>query len=80
MFPTTLNFAERRMPITGKVTSYFLIGANAGAMVLPWVVGQLFEPVGPKALIIVLEVVLVLALVLLLYMLRYARRFKEATP
>jgi fucose permease len=72
MFPGSLNFAERRMPITGRVTSYFLIGANAGSMVLPWVVGQLFEPVGPKALIIVLEVVMVLALLLFIGILRFS--------
>ncbi|MBN2045563.1 MAG: MFS transporter [Anaerolineales bacterium] len=77
MFPTCLNFAERRMPITGRVTSYLLIGANAGAMVLPWVVGQLFEPVGPQSLIIVLEVAVVLALALFLGITRYSRQFKD---
>jgi fucose permease len=76
MFPSSLNFAERRMPITGRVTSYFLIGANAGSMVLPWIVGQLFEPVGPKALIIVLEVVMVLALLLYIGIIRYSANWK----
>jgi FHS family Na+ dependent glucose MFS transporter 1 len=74
MFPTSLNFAERRIPITGRVTSYLLIGANAGAMVLPWVVGQLFEPVGPQSLILVVEAAVVLGLVLLLGIIRYSRK------
>lgn len=77
MFPSSLNFAERRMPITGRVTSYFLVGANAGAMVLPWIVGQLFEPVGPKALIIVLEVVMVLALLLFFGIIRYSAKWEK---
>jgi FHS family Na+ dependent glucose MFS transporter 1 len=77
MFPGSFNFAEERMPITGRVTSYFLIGANAGVMVLPWVVGQLFEPVGPEALIIVLEVVMVLALLLFVGIIRYSARRKS---
>lgn len=78
LFPTSLNFAGRRMPITGQVTSYFLIGGNLGSMLIPWLVGQLFEPVGPQSFILVLLIALVIALALLLYMLKYARRFQES--
>ena len=48
MFPTSLNLAERLMTITGKVTGWFLIGGSAGSMFLPWLIGQLFESVGPR--------------------------------
>jgi len=48
LFPTSLSFAERCMPITGRVTGWFLVGASAGGMSLPWLIGQLFEPVGPR--------------------------------
>jgi len=60
MFPTTLNFAERLMPITGKVTSLFLVGGSAGSMFLPWLIGQLFESIGPRVTmtIILLDIVL----------------------
>lgn len=78
LFPTSLNFAERRMPISGRVTSYFLVGANAGAMLLPWVIGQLFESVGPQAMIWMLFGVVVAALVMLLVIMRYSRRFESA--
>jgi FHS family Na+ dependent glucose MFS transporter 1 len=77
MFPSSLNFAGRRMPISGRVTSYFLIGANTGSMVLPWVVGQMFESVGPQSLIIVVEVVMVSALLLFLFISRYSKQFKQ---
>jgi MFS transporter, FHS family, Na+ dependent glucose transporter 1 len=78
LFPSSLNFAERRMPISGKVTSYFLVGANAGAMVLPWVIGQLFESVGPQAMMWMLLGVVVSALGVLFVIARYSRRFETA--
>lgn len=64
------------MPISGRVTSYFLIGANVGSMLLPWVVGQLFESVGPEALIMMLALAMGLALMLFLGITRYSRRFE----
>lgn len=48
IFPTTLTFAERRMEISGKASSWFFVGAGAGGMVLPWLIGQLFEILGPS--------------------------------
>lgn len=48
IFPTTLSMAERRLTLTGQINSIFFIGASLGGMVLPWIVGQLFEPVGPQ--------------------------------
>ncbi|MBN1991570.1 MAG: MFS transporter [Anaerolineae bacterium] len=49
IFPTTLNLAERRMPISGQVMSLFFVGASIGAMFLPWLIGQLFDAIGPQA-------------------------------
>jgi FHS family Na+ dependent glucose MFS transporter 1 len=54
IFPTTFTFAERRMPISGQVTGLFFVGVGAGGMSLPWLVGRLFEAIGPHALPIVL--------------------------
>ena len=54
IFPTTFSFAERRMPISGRVTGLFFVGVGAGGMSLPWLVGRLFEVVGSNALPIVL--------------------------
>ena len=36
------------MAITGKVTGWFFVGASAGGMSLPWLIGQLFESIGPR--------------------------------
>lgn len=54
IFPTTFSLAERRMPISGRVTGLFFVGVGAGGMSLPWLVGRLFEAIGPHTLPIVL--------------------------
>jgi FHS family Na+ dependent glucose MFS transporter 1 len=46
-FPTLLTFAERRLTITGQITSFFFVGASLGGITLPWLIGQLFERIGP---------------------------------
>lgn len=51
IFPTTFSLAERRMRITGRVTSWFLVGSSIGGMFLPWMIGQLFTALGPQAAI-----------------------------
>lgn len=76
MFPSSLNYAERLMPISGRVTSLLLVGANAGSMVLPWVIGQRFESAGPQSMMVTFFIVLTAALLLLLAIRRYGRRFE----
>jgi MFS transporter, FHS family, Na+ dependent glucose transporter 1 len=53
IYPTVLTIAERRMKITGRVTGFFIVGASLGAMVLPFLVGQLFGSIGAQGLIYV---------------------------
>jgi len=50
MFASSINFAERRMPITSQTTSIFLVGGSGGMMTLPWLVGQFFDSRGPGTL------------------------------
>jgi fucose permease len=42
------------MKITGQTTGWFLVGASAGGMFLPWLIGQLFETAGPRSMMLVL--------------------------
>jgi FHS family Na+ dependent glucose MFS transporter 1 len=49
IFPNLLAFAEQRLHLTGRITSWFFLGASGGATVLPWLIGQVFEPVGPRS-------------------------------
>ena len=75
VFPTALALAERRIPITGQVTGWFLVAASIGAMSVPWLIGQLFEPVGPLSAMLVILLDLVAALIVLAALLR-----ADATP
>ena len=63
VFPTTISLAERRMTITGRVTGWFFVGASAGAMLLPWLIGQLFDSIGPRVTMSILWIDLALALI-----------------
>lgn len=62
-FPTILTFAGRHMTITGAITSWFFIGASIGAATLPLLIGQLFEPISPMAMVWVIGGTLVGGLV-----------------
>ena len=62
VFPTMLSFAARRMTTTGAVTAWFLVGSSIGAMLMPWIIGQLFVPVGPQVVMLVIGIDLLLAL------------------
>ncbi len=62
IFPTTLSLAERRLTITGRVSGWFFAGASAGGMTLPWLIGQLFEPIGPQVMMFAIMVDLIMAL------------------
>ena len=48
LFPTIITFAENRMPLSGKQTSMFFVGASIGGMFFPWLIGQCYAGVGPR--------------------------------
>ena len=62
LFPTSISLAERRMAITGQVTGWFLVGASLGSMSLPWLIGQVFEPIGSQTAIVIILIDMLLAL------------------
>jgi fucose permease len=81
VFPTTLSLAERRMTITGRITGWFFVGASAGGMLLPWLIGQLFESIGPRVTMLILLVDLVLAVAVFAILLLYsAQKIKALRP
>jgi FHS family Na+ dependent glucose MFS transporter 1 len=51
LFPSMISLAERRINLTGSRMSVFFVGGSSGAMLLPWIIGQLFVPVGPRVMI-----------------------------
>jgi FHS family Na+ dependent glucose MFS transporter 1 len=66
IFPTAISFVGRRMSITGRVIGWFFVGASLGSMSMPWLIGQLFEPSGPQAALIIMLLDTLLALCIFL--------------
>jgi MFS transporter, FHS family, Na+ dependent glucose transporter 1 len=65
IFPAALSLAQGRMRITGQVTGWFFVGASAGGMLLPWLIGQFFESVGPRATMVILFIDMAAAMTVL---------------
>ncbi|MFN2235962.1 MAG: MFS transporter [Anaerolineales bacterium] len=72
VFPVTVTLAERRMVVTGQVTSMFFIGVGLGSMLMPWLIGQLIEPIGPLAAMYVILAAILLDFLVFLGMLRFS--------
>jgi FHS family Na+ dependent glucose MFS transporter 1 len=64
IFPTMMSLAEREMHVTGQVTGWFLVGASAGSMSVPWLIGQLFEWQGPRVMVVAIGIDLLAAVLL----------------
>ena len=47
LFPLMLAFVEPYTAGSGRTTSWFFIGAGAGGMTVPWLIGQFIDTVGP---------------------------------
>jgi FHS family Na+ dependent glucose MFS transporter 1 len=65
IFPTAMTFAEERLHLTGKVTSWFIIGGGIGGMFLSGLIGQLFEPVGPSVTMTIIFIAILIDLLVL---------------
>ncbi|MRR30500.1 hypothetical protein EG834_09305 [bacterium] len=60
-FPMILTVAERRLQLTGQITALFFVGMSAGAMIIPSLIGLLFERVGPVVMMLVILFALLLS-------------------
>jgi MFS transporter, FHS family, Na+ dependent glucose transporter 1 len=67
---TLLSLAERRIRVTGQFTSWLFMSAGLGATFFPWLMGQLFTPLGPYVVPVTLLISMVAALFVALLLLR----------
>ena len=73
IFPTVFSLAERYLTLTGNVTSWIFVGVSGGAMLVPWLIGQLFESRGAQITMVAILTSLLLALVVYVVLLVYVR-------
>jgi fucose permease len=50
LFANTFTLARETMDISGQITGIILAGMSLGGLFLPWLIGQLFEPLGPAVM------------------------------
>src|SRR5262249_37478713 len=68
IYPTALTFAERRMKITGQVTGFLIVGGSAGGMIVPALIGQMFESIGPRVMMFTILFDLIVAVTVYLFL------------
>jgi FHS family Na+ dependent glucose MFS transporter 1 len=75
VFPAGFLFAQRLIPISAQVAGWFNAGGAMGVMLTPWLIGQLFIPLGPASAMITILLTLCLAFLLsVLVLSRLSRR------
>lgn len=79
IFAVTLSWAERRLHITGFITSCFFIGTSTGAMFFPWFIGQLFDAYGPHVTMLTILVTDIAAFALFIGLMIYGGKPKLQT-
>lgn len=62
LFASIFNLAGEAVRISGQVAGIFMVGTSLGMLFLPWLIGQLFEPLGPTVLPVSLAITLAGAL------------------
>jgi FHS family Na+ dependent glucose MFS transporter 1 len=79
-FPTAMVLAGQLMHLSGRVTGFFLFGSGGGGMILPFLIGQLIEPIGPRSMMWIIFIDLVVNSLFLLVLFAYRLRVvKEKT-
>ncbi len=74
IYPTSMSYSGEIMMLSGKITGLFAIGNSAGSMLIPWIIGQLFERAGPQSMTTVLVVDMLIALFVLLALANRTKR------
>jgi FHS family Na+ dependent glucose MFS transporter 1 len=77
-FPTMFSLAERHLPVSGKLTSTFFMGISLGGMTLPWLIGQLFDAVGPRSVMWVILFDVILAIGLFVALVTHTERREQS--
>jgi FHS family Na+ dependent glucose MFS transporter 1 len=74
LFPGSMTLASEHLHLTGGTTGLFLVGSSLGAMIVPWLIGQFFESVGPQVFPAFLAAAIAASMILLTVILFLLRR------
>ena len=77
VFPTLMALGESRMNISGKVTGYFFLGSSLGGILIPMLLGQIFEYIGSFQIMLALFVITIAGLIVLISMIFASNRAGE---
>jgi FHS family Na+ dependent glucose MFS transporter 1 len=77
VFPTLLSLAETRMKVTGAVTGLFFFGTSLAGMIVPMLLGQIFEFAGGYQAMQTLFIGACLGLVVLIVVIIASNRMGE---
>ena len=76
IIPATFTLSGAHFTVSGRITGILVFFSAAGGMLLPWLIGQFFESIGPLILGRALLINQIIAL--MLFMLVFARSGKRA--
>jgi FHS family Na+ dependent glucose MFS transporter 1 len=66
IFPNLISMAQRVGINSGQSMGWLLAAGGVGAMCIPWIVSQVFEPVGPHVLLVSVGLCLLISIIFLL--------------
>lgn len=79
-FPTMLTLADQRLHLTGSLTSWCYFGAGVGHMLLPWLIGQIFVPLGARSMMVFIMIDLLFNAIILALVLARTRDRSKVNP
>ena len=76
LVPTTFTLTGDYLHISGKLAGWLVIGIGAGNLLVPWLIGQLFDPVGAIILPIINLITFIFAIGLLTLIVLLIKKMK----
>jgi fucose permease len=74
LLPMSLAYAERSMPIRGKITGVLWVFGSSGSIITPWLAGNLMGWINPIALVLLLLLYAVIGLLIFFVLNQYQSR------
>jgi len=65
------------MKITGRVTGFFFLGSSLGGMVVPMILGQIFDYIGSYEIMLALFSIAALGLIVLIFVITASNMIGE---